>query len=299
MSQQQFEFQQTEQTGQEGLNRQHEQNEEQNRPSDYVAAAPLGGQKIYPQSPRRRRRGLGALLVILIILALLAGSGYISNAAMSKSANLPERSLHVNGTPTIVINDATGSVKIHSGSSDSVVLNATAHGGLLSNLSGDQVKMTENADDSVVTIAVSEDGSIFNHGNVDLNITLPQNSSVQAQVNAGTLDINGVSGKMDLKVNAGTVSFENGTLAGGSVFDNNAGTINFRGLLAPGGNYLFENGAGGINLYLQESPSFTLDASAKLGHVNNKFGTNTVGSGPYDTHISARTNAGNVNVQQA
>ena len=299
MSQQQFEFQQTDRQDPVGQAEAREQIEERNRTSDYVAAAPLGGQKIYPPAPRRRRRGLWVIVGLLVVIFIFGTSGYVSNSAISKSASLPEQTVSVSGMPTVIINDTTGKVQVHSGSSSSIVVDATAHGGFLSNLSDDQVNVEEKPGSDVVIISVSEDGSIFNHGNVDLNITLPQSSNVQAHVNAGSLDINGVSGKMDIQMDAGALNFENGTLADGSILRNDAGEINFRGLLASGGNYTFRNNAGAINLYLQQDPSFTLDASAKLGHVKNTFGTDNVGAGPYNTHIDAHTDAGDITIQQS
>lgn len=307
MSQQQSEFQYADQAGSESAGQAinsdpHEQTgqaETPELPPDYVGAQPMGGQKIYPQQMprRRRRRGWGILVIAVIVLVVLFGTGYISNSAFGRSAQLPEKSLAVTGTPTVVVHDATGTVHFHSGDSNRVVVDATAHGGLFSNLSTDNVRVTEDASGSTILISVSEDGSIFNHGNIDLDIALPSTSNIQTTLNAGTLDINGISGQMDVQVNAGTLNFENGKIEGHSTFVDNAGTINFDGALADNGDYHFTNNAGTINVTLPADSSFTLDASADVGKVHNDFHTNTVGPNP-TSQLHVTDNLGTVNIHK-
>lgn len=293
MSQQDFEFQLDERRRREDRSINTDPRE-QRPPRDYMGAEPLGAQKIYPQSPRRRRRGLWGFLGIILLLVLLSGGAVIFNQAYKKSQALAEQSLHLAGTPTIIIDDAAGSVKIHKGSGDQIVLDATAHGRLFSNLSGDQAKLTRNAN-GTITISVV----VVNQDSVDLDITLPQNSNIQANMNSGRLDIDGVSGLMNLKMDNGDLNYENGTLANGSAFHDNTGTITFKGSFAASGSYDFQNNTGAINLSLPSSASFTLDASANLGTVRNQFGTDTVGSNPASVTIHAHTNTGIVTIQPA
>jgi hypothetical protein len=295
---QQSEFEYSQQASREGqpINTDpREQN--QSYPTDNVGAQPMGGQKIYPQGPRphRRRRWLWLLLILIVILALLSGGGYFSNSVFSKSQTLAQQSFTVAGTPNLVINDAAGGVRIHQGSGSQIVIDATAHGGLFANLSNDTVEAKQSG--NTVNILVGEAGDVLNHGTVDLDITLPANSNIQATVNAGGLDINGISGQMNLKVEAGALNFENGTLEGQSLLKNNAGAINFNGSITAGGNYDFENDAGAINLTLPSDVPFTLDASSQLGKVNNDFGSTTIGSNP-TAQVHAHTDVGAVNIHE-
>lgn len=290
---QQSEFEQREQINREIITdepdwrERPEESSAREQPAHDIAAQPMGAQKIYP---RRQRRGwLWALLAVLVILALLIGA-FGSNSLVSKSQSLPQQTFSVSGTPSLVINDAAGAVKIHQGSGNSIIINATAHGGTFSNLSSDTVDAKQNG--SIITVLVGQEGSIFNHGTVDLDITLPANSNIQATVHAGNLDVNGVSGQMDLKVDAGELDFENGTISGQSTFADAAGAINFDGSIAPNGNYSFKDTVGAINLTLPSTVSFTIDASSRLSNVTNDFGTDTVGSNPTSqVHIQAGVGA--------
>src|SRR5690242_4465487 len=75
--------------------------------SDYIAAQPMGDQKIYPQRRRKRRRWLWFIaLILIIILALVMGSNYFPNSVFGKTQSLPQQTFSVSGTPNLVINDA-------------------------------------------------------------------------------------------------------------------------------------------------------------------------------------------------
>jgi hypothetical protein len=268
----------------------------QNRPPEYAAAPPLGQQKTYSVRRGRGRRWLWiTILIVIVILVLVGGGGYVSNSVGSKSQALPQQTVSVAGTPNVVINNAAGVVKIHQGSGNSVGIEATAHGSLFTDLSSDRVDIKQNGD--TIDIQVEQPENFIYHGSVDLDITLPANSNIQATVNAGGLDINGVSGQMDLNVKAGALNFENGTIEGNSTFVDSAGAINFDGSIAPNGNYSFKDSAGAINLTLPSTVAFTIDASSTVGKVTNDFGTNTVGSNP-TSHITVHTDVGAVNIHQ-
>lgn len=298
---QQSEFEQPEQMNREEMADDTDRREQssaleaQSQPPEYVAAQPMGDQKIYPGRQRRNRRWLWALLIVIVILVLLIGGSFASNSLGSRSQSLARQTFSVSGTPNLVINDAAGVVKIHQGSGNNVVIDATARGGLLSNLGSATVGARQ--DGNTINILVGQNGNIFNHGSVDLDITLPANSNIQATVNAGNLDVNGVSGQMNLDVSAGELDFENGTIAGQSTFADAAGAINFDGSIAPNGNYIFKNSAGAINLTLPSTVAFTIDASSRFGKITNDFGTNTVGSNP-TSQVHVQTVVGAVNIHQ-
>jgi len=257
----------------------------------------LAGQKIYPQSPRRRRRGLRALVMVIVILVLLGGAGYLSHSAFSKTTVLPQQSFPVSGSPTLVINGPVGSVKIHSGNSDSIVINVTEHSGLFGTPNTTDVTVAPAPGSNDIVVLTGDGGSIFDQKSVDLDIALPATSNIRAVLPTGSLDINGISGQMNLQMNSGALHFENGTIEGQSIFKNDAGEITFDGAIAPNGTYDFGNNAGTINLTLPSHSSFVLNASTGLGKVHNDFGSNTVGSHP-SSQVHVHTDAGSVNIHE-
>jgi len=236
-------------------------------------------------------------VIIIVILVLLGGAGYLSSSTFSKTTVLPQQSFTVSGVPTLVINGPVGNVKIHSGGSNSIVINATEHTGLFGNPNTNDVTVAPAPGSNTIVVLTGDGGSIVDRKNVDLDITLPATSNIRAVVPAGSLDINGISGQMNLKMDAGALHFENGTIEGQSIFKNDAGEITFAGSLAANGNYGFEDNAGAINLTLPSNSSFTLDASTDVGKVNNEFGSNTVGTNP-TSQVHVHTDAGSVNIHE-
>ncbi len=303
---QQSEFEYSEQARREGQainadpREQSGWSETQNQPyqADYVAARPMGGQKIYPpQRPRRRRRWLWALVIIVVIVALLGGFSGLSNTVFSRTTILPQRTFSVSAEPQLVIKDSAGTVTIHTGSSNRVQVSATEHTGLFSN--SNDVQYTVQQTGNTIEVDVDQSGASFLSGSVDLSITLPSVSDIQATINAGSMDIDGVSGLINVQDNAGSINFEDGTIKDGSSFQDNAGSITFDGSLASsGGTYEFNTNAGSIDITLPADSSFTLDATTDAGSVSNDFGSNTVGSNPTNTQLHAHTDAGSVSVHR-
>jgi Putative adhesin len=109
-----------------------------------------------------------------------------------------------------------------------------------------------------VNVATQSSGTFnfFNSTSVDFTITVPPATDLQINTNAGTITVNGISGKMSLISNAGTINATQDTLTGNSTFRTNAGSINFNGSIGSTGTYDFETNAGSINLTLTGSPNF-------------------------------------------
>ena len=215
----------------------------------------MPGQKIYPPSPRRRRR-LRVMVFVIVLLALLSGVGYLSSSVFSKTSILPQQSFLVSDTPTLVINGPVGSVKIHRGNYNSIVINAAEHSGLFSSPNTADVTVAPEPGSNSFAVLTEDGGSIFDHKTVDLDITLPATSNIRAVIPVGSLDINGISGQMNLDMYAGTLHVENGIIEGQSTFKNDAGEITFNGALASNGSYDFEDNTGAITLTLPSNSSF-------------------------------------------
>src|SRR5207248_3596258 len=177
----------------------------------------------------------------------------------------------------------------------------------------------------------------FNIGYVNMDIHLPGSSDIQLQCNAGTLDITGISGRVNASTNAGTVMVATSQLANGSylhtnagtitirrstlngetrghtnagtisivesalqgntVFTTDAGTIHFDGSLAPNSDSLFKTNVGTIDAFLPSDSSFALTAHTSLGSVRNDFHGNLVGHGPY-ARLNLESQLGTISVRR-
>lgn len=271
----------------------------------------MEGQKIYPPSSHKRYRKLWACILGLAALALLVSAVCFaksivggarplslsgrSHLVSGQSNVLLQRTFTVQGMPTLIVSNPSGAVTIHRGASTSVIISAVQHGGRIGNPDDADIKMEARGFyNPEIVVATGEHDSTES---VDLDITLPETSNIQARVAAGSMDINGISGQMDAKVEQGTLNFENGKIAGESSFKNDDGTLNFHGAIAAGGDYEFHGEEGVINVTLPSDSSFSLDAFSKLGKVNNDFGSNTVGSDP-TSQVHIHSDADVVNIHK-
>ncbi|HEY0755499.1 MAG TPA: hypothetical protein VGD98_16195 [Ktedonobacteraceae bacterium] len=264
--------------------------------TDYLPPQPVDGQKIYPV--RRRRRWLWLLVIIVpvLVVLLLAGFAAVSSVVSFKTTSLPQRTFKVAIEPQLVINDAVGGITIHTGSSDSVQVNVTERTNSWNNPPQLQYTAMQSGNTIKVDLNVSGTSSI-NFGAINLDIALPPLSDIQATLDAGNVNIAGVSGLMNIQTNAGNIDFLNGMIKGSSSFRASAGSITFNGSLAARGNYEFNTGAGSVNLTLPADSAFMLDASSDVNSVNNEFGSNTVGDKP-TSYLRAHTDAGSVNIHK-
>lgn len=287
----------------------------------YSATGQQYGEKVYPTRSTRRRgrfRWLRITLLVVLVLIILSAGSYGVNQAFGKSATLTTQSFTVQKVPNLVIRDSLGTVHIQTGGSENIVIKGTKYTGFFGNLNDVQVNETLVGNELDVTVQSNTQGPGFlNQGRVDLNITVPTATNIQDTTNAGSLNIDGVTGQMNLQANAGSINVKNATLENGSTFvanagsinvknanldgsstfKANAGSINYSGTLSPKGNYDFQANAGSINLTLPASSSFILNASVNAGSVNNGFGSDTVGSAPF-ANISAHADAGSINIHK-
>lgn len=279
---------------QEGRNREYQ--------AGYEAASPQYGEKVYPSRAGRRRgrsRWLWIVLVAILILGILGGGSYGFNQSFGKSTTVPTQSFAMQQVPKLVVTDSLGTVNIHTGGGENIVITGTKSTGFFGNLNDVQINETRvGANELDIAVQPNSKGSFFfNQGRVDLDITVPSTTDIQDTTNAGSLNIDGVTGQMNLQANAGSINVKNATLEGSSSFEANAGSINFTGTLAPKGTYNFQANAGSINLTLPASSSFILNASVNAGSVNNEFGSSTVGSEPF-ADITAHADAGSINIHK-
>lgn len=309
----------------------------------------MGGEKIQASQSRRTYNGfpdsLRSLtwwqwLIVVLVLASIASSLWwflntiagilfflvaiavvfiaVTQASLQKVV-LPPEVFFVNGQTRLVINNPTGSIHIRRGSSDKVEVTATKYinGWLGSSYQGN-VNSVQNGDS--ITVGASSNYKYSYLGglrHVDFEISVPEFTDIQIEGNAGTIRVDGINGRYQLKSNAGTIQIAQGTvseqsnistsagtinvvqsnLRGHVSFVTNAGTINYSGSLDPQGTYTFTTNLGTIDIGLPASSSFLLKAHTDLGSINNQFGGSIVGESPHAT-VELKTNLGSINVHK-
>jgi DUF4097 and DUF4098 domain-containing protein YvlB len=165
---------------------------------------------------------------------------------------------------------------------------------------------------NTVIVAANSSGTFnfFNATSIDFTISVPPATDLQINTNAGSINVNGISGKMSLVSNAGSIGATQASLNGDSTLKTNAGSINFTGTIGTTGTYDFETNAGSIDMTLTGSPSFHLNATTDVGSINTSFpvtvnhsttgatANGDVGTSPQAT-LTLKTNSGSINLNKS
>jgi hypothetical protein len=182
--------------------------------------------------------------------------------------------LHLTGTPSLAVRNNAGNIRLHPGSEGQILVVATKRmRGLLGkateqDLEQAAVTVRQHADEIVVE-ANMDHWSLFKQLTVDLDITIPATvARLDLKLNAGNLQVEGITGLLRAKVNAGNLDIESGTaLLDGSRLDANAGNVTLSGSIAPGASVQAEVNAGTLRILLPRSTAVYLDARTHAGNV--------------------------------
>ena len=264
---------------------------------------------------------MGCLIAFIIILVLCSGGSIVGTllgfglgigGSFRNSVTEPPQTFTVstNPAPVLTLTSDGGSVTVNRGSANNrIIVQAKKYASFGGNLNNVQINYSQSG--NTLTVAASNSGTFnfFNATNVDFIVTVPNTTDLQIHTNAGSINVNGVNGKMSLTSNAGTVGATQSSLTGSSTFKTNAGSVNFNGSIGSTGTYDFETNAGSIDMTLSGNPSFHLNANTNVGSINTSFpvtvNRNTagatangdVGTAPQAT-LTLKTNAGSINLNK-
>ncbi|HJT55126.1 MAG TPA: DUF4097 family beta strand repeat-containing protein, partial [Ktedonobacteraceae bacterium] len=206
----------------------------------------------------------------------------------------------VGSTPqTIVINDSSGDIQVHTGDTGRVDVQAIKHANGFGNPKNEQVSYNQSGD--TITIDFENQG-----GSVDFDVTVPDNSNLRLETHSGDIDVEGVSGQILMSSGSGDITAANDTFSGSTSLTTGSGDINakqiqlagpatlrtgsggitFDGTIAGPGNYQFTTGSGDIDATLSGSPAVTVNASTDSGSINTNVPTINVQNNDSDATAS-------------
>ena len=267
--------------------------------------AALGEVRIPPSWRRPRRLILiGAVLLAVVIIFVTRSATFNSHPAPGTTV------FHVGNRVVLRFVHSTGNVHISPGPAGQVSIKENRSG--MTNAIRTRYRQQGDA----ITVAVSVENGLPLATWVDFDVAVPQNTSANVAVAAGTLEashLNGnfvlkdgngsigaahVSGAVALQTTSGSISAsrvtgqvsaitDNGTimtsttrLAGHSLLQAQNGTINFHGSLDPGSQTVIRNTNGAIGTTLPSRSSVLVEARTPNGSINSQFSSVRVGSDP-------------------
>jgi hypothetical protein len=205
---------------------------------------------------------------------------------------------------------STGSVHLSAGPDGQVSITEHRNG------ITDAIHTSYRQQGDVITVTVSIENGLMLATWVDFNVTVPQDTSADVAVAAGTLkaagltgnfvlqDTNGsiwaakvngaialhtasgsintsqVSGQVSAVTDNGTITTTSTRLSGDPLVQAQNGTINFHGSLAPGCRAVFREANGAVGVTLPRGSSVLVDARTRSGSVNSEFPSVHVVSDP-------------------
>jgi DUF4097 and DUF4098 domain-containing protein YvlB len=196
---------------------------------------------------------------------------------------------------------STGSVHVSAGPGGQVSITENRNG------ITDAIHTSYRQQGDVITVTVSIDNGLPLATWVDFNVAVPQDTSANVAIAAGTLkavgltgnfvlqDTNGsiwaanlsgvialqtasgsintshVSGQVSASTNNGTITTISTRLRGHSLMQADNGTISFHGSLDPGCHAVFRNTNGATGVTLPSGSSILVDARTRSGSINSGF----------------------------
>ncbi|GLV55004.1 hypothetical protein KDH_18510 [Dictyobacter sp. S3.2.2.5] len=273
------------------------------------------GEKLRPQQFKRNEKwiyllvGIGIGIVIAsssgasvkglfpLIFLLIGGLAFWVFTGKREMEEEPIRTFSVQNMAGLVVDNPVGTMRIRRGDSNNIVVKATKR---------TQGRYARMEDLNVVYIQEGDRLTIKGGNNarhtgvsmlsgIDLDIAVPQNCDVQAYQHIGSIELDGVNGQFQLKLNIGSIEARDVVLRRQSSITNNIGEFKLFGELDSTGTYECHTNIGDIQLHLPSTSAFEVHSHTNIGSFENQFASNVVGEAPR-ARINTHVNVGAVNI---
>jgi DUF4097 and DUF4098 domain-containing protein YvlB len=211
-----------------------------------------------------------------------------STALLAEQTGSFTKTLQISGTPDVEISTGSGDIVVHTGSSNTLIVNARIKaseqwfgGGSLS--AAERVKRIENdppvtQNGNMISIGHISDPELRHNISINYDVTLPANSHLRSDSGSGDISVDGVSGSVKIHTGSGNVNTRSlgdevriTTGSGDVKVDHAKGPVRINtgsgNVEAPGiaGAFYAETGSGDITLH-QDAPG-TVVAHTGSGNV--------------------------------
>jgi hypothetical protein len=271
------------------------------------------------------------VIIIGILVILCCCVALVGAAAVTYFARLPfelggvtdlqsersEQSFEVGGVPILTVDSFAGSVTVRAG--ESGVIRAVAIKRVPRGRDAAQVEVTITERGDGLTIRTRKPSG-WSNVSVQLEITAPADTRLNVSTGAGSIDVQGFRGKVELDTGSGSITIRD--IAGEVKANSGAGSIDARGLggtvrLETGAGSIdyegtplddcrFDTGSGSIDLLLPADPDVEVDLSTGTGTITVDFDIDgrvsrrevrgIIGRGDQGT-IYASTGAGSISLK--
>ena len=251
---------------------------------------------------RQRRRSPARTLIIclgaLVVAALIAWlTGGFSFSSIQKT--LPTRSFVLNGHGTLVVNEASGTLHVHKGTTNQVIVRGSEYAyGLTSSINNLQVQYTQNG--NTITVSSNESWSLIGGSGLNLDVTVPASIDVALHDSSADATINNVAGQINASTSSGNLNLDNtngplnlGTSSGNITIINEQGPISAH---TSSGNLHLENTSGTLNL---GTSSGNIAITNEQGSSSAQTSSGDIRINQLSGPVNLSTSSGNITLDQA
>jgi hypothetical protein len=235
-----------------------------------VSARPRGG---------RRKPALGGCLMAVAGALALVAAGVGAWGALianedAATATTEVRALPVSAAPTVRVRNPWGDVTVVAGGADRVTVQATGTTRRLSqrqagnDLQEMGVELVQTADGVTVETRQDRGGGFPTRTRLDLLVTAPPTSNLDAELGLGDLEARGLTGTMRVDVDRGSVRLDGVALSGASTVEVENGDVDLRGQLAADEQLEVQVDVGDVRLALPTRTDARLEAGTREGEVS-------------------------------
>jgi putative adhesin len=255
------------------------------RSADPAVVAPsIMRERSYKRGSRRGSRWfvwligciLGILLLALLACALIGGlvMGIAIKLANEVTASsTTTQTFTVSDIPALDIHNASGNVQVRRGMSGIVTLQITrtardaSQSTAQANLDKIAVHTTQTGDRIAIATDFQDVGFFASSSTVNLLITVPPSTNIAADVTAGGVQIDSITGQIEITSGAGNVALQDVVLADGSQLHVATGSVTVRGALAVNAAIDITLSTGDVTLQLAANTTSRLDARTNVGAI--------------------------------
>lgn len=181
----------------------------------------------------------------------------------------------VSGTPRLVVRNRAGDIRFQAGADGQVriVVTKRAHdgpSGRVSQADLEQIAVRVSQNGGAIRVETENERGISLGASytVEIAVTSPASAELDLRMNAGNIEVRGISGTIEGTVNAGNLDVAGGTLAGRCSCTVNAGNLNLETAIAQGASLDADVNAGKMRLLLPRDTPAYLDARADVGSID-------------------------------
>jgi hypothetical protein len=201
------------------------------------------------------------------------------SSAWNAQASEPiEQSLSVEEAATLAVEVPVGDITVKTGPAGQVKVEGVkrAYGATEADarqrLDDIQVRIEQSGDKVWVRVSGQfTGGSGGRSPGVDLTITVPQETTLSADMGVGRLQVSGTRGDVTIDAEVGEVILTDVLPSEKLSLKTRVAGVEFSGALVPNGTYEFTTDIGKIDMRLPEESTFRIDARSDIGDVNVGF----------------------------